>query len=363
MAGGWAARLFNRALFSATTAAALSSRWCSEPVETLASQVFESPELAALPLPAEAAHFAQPRYTTPAGWLREGRGILYHTYANSLFTSRRTLLLDANNTYQEYSPDDLAPFFYWRPRYLRRIEPLTGCAVVLRSAANNYYHTLVDNLPRLWSLNHPALRDRPIRLLVPGRLQNSEAYFLPKLLPANVTVSSVAKEGFYRPESMLVCSFLSRQLSGCLPTAWLDFFRARVLPNRPRRRRNRIYISRSAAQVGRRILNEEELVGRLARWGVQSCQLERLSQEEQIELFYDAQLVIAPHGAGLTNLLFAERVDVIELHPTRYLMPHYVLLSLALGHRHRCLLGVAEKRHTDFRVDVDGLVRMLASFD
>src|SRR6185369_9154645 len=128
------------------------------------------------------------------------------------------------------------------------------------------------------------------------------------------------------------------------------FFRARVLPPRRRNKRNRIYISRRAARVGRRILNEGEVLDLLANFGVRSYALETLSLEEQIDLFFDADLVVAPHGAGLTNLLFADGAGVVELHPTAQIMPHYFLLSLAVGHHYRYLAGSADRRDADFRV-------------
>jgi len=34
---------------------------------------------------------------------------------------------------------------------------------------------------------------------------------------------------------------------------------------------------------------------------------------DQVRLFSQAEIVVAPHGAGLTNILFAENLIVIEL--------------------------------------------------
>jgi len=38
-----------------------------------------------------------------------------------------------------------------------------------------------------------------------------------------------------------------------------------------------------------------------------------MSFSDQVRLFSQAEIVVAPHGAGLTNILFAENLIVIEL--------------------------------------------------
>ncbi|HBW56875.1 MAG TPA: hypothetical protein DEF27_03370, partial [Oscillatoriales bacterium UBA8482] len=55
-------------------------------------------------------------------------------------------------------------------------------------------------------------------------------------------------------------------------------------------------------------------------WGVVPVELETLSVAEQARLFAHAKVIIAPHGAGLTNLMFCSpETIVIEL-----VSPHYI---------------------------------------
>jgi capsular polysaccharide biosynthesis protein len=152
-------------------------------------------------------------------------------------------------------------------------------------------------------------------------------------------------------------------MAGYLPKPYLDFFLPRVLPKRPRRRGRRIYVTRRNARIGRRILNEEELTQALTRRGFETIAPESLSIADQIEHFYDAQLVVGPHGAGLTNLLFAERAGLIELHPAASIFPHYYLLCLALGHEYRYLCGTGADRNSDFIVDVARLEKFVDELD
>jgi capsular polysaccharide biosynthesis protein len=196
-------------------------------------------------------------------------------------------------------------------------------------------------------------------LLVPDGLRPVEAFFLEKLLPPNIIVRTVEGGALYMPDTLLVPSFLSRQMSGCLPKAWLQFFGERVFPRRKRNKHRRIHITRRASRAGRRILNEEQLTTALARHGFESFDLQSLPLQAQIDLFFDAEVVIGAHGAGLTNLVFADQARVIEMHPTSRVFPHYYFLSLALGHRHSFYCGDATHRNDDFLVDVPAVERLI----
>jgi capsular polysaccharide biosynthesis protein len=152
---------------------------------------------------------------------------------------------------------------------------------------------------------------------------------------------------------------MSRQMCGYLPKAYLEYFLGRMLPRRQRRRCNRIYISRRRSPIGRRVLNEDEVVRMLNSFGFESVALETLPLDAQIELFFDAEAVVGVHGAGLTNLLFSDAAAVTELHPRRAVLPHYYFLCKAMGHDYRSLCSNASTRDSDIYVDVDALAATL----
>jgi capsular polysaccharide biosynthesis protein len=56
-----------------------------------------------------------------------------------------------------------------------------------------------------------------------------------------------------------------------------------------------------------------------------------LSVAEQIDLFADADLIVAPHGAGLSNVVYADAVAVIELFGQKK-MASFARLAEMLGH-------------------------------
>lgn len=78
----------------------------------------------------------------------------------------------------------------------------------------------------------------------------------------------------------------------------------------------RIYISRSNPQnqVSRRVDNEDELVKMIERYEFKTVYMEEFSFLDQISIMAQARLILAPHGAGITNVMFAkDDCHLIEL--------------------------------------------------
>ena len=77
----------------------------------------------------------------------------------------------------------------------------------------------------------------------------------------------------------------------------------------------RIYVSRKLA-VKRHLTNEDDFLGVLEKHEFQKVYLEQMNIREQVELFSSASHVIGPHGAGLTNVIFAPfDVKILEIRP------------------------------------------------
>jgi capsular polysaccharide biosynthesis protein len=94
---------------------------------------------------------------------------------------------------------------------------------------------------------------------------------------------------------------------------WVTRFLAERLGRPASASGRRIYINRRDADL-RKLTNESELERALEDLGVASVSLDGLPLVEQIELFGSAELVIAPHGAGLANLAFCRAgTQVVEL--------------------------------------------------
>lgn len=89
----------------------------------------------------------------------------------------------------------------------------------------------------------------------------------------------------------------------------------------------RLYITRRNAP-SRKIINEDLVINLLIELKFEIIELEFLSVLEQIKLFSQAEIIIAPHGAGLTNLVFCTpNTKVLEIFSSSYIGLCYWFLS------------------------------------
>ncbi len=123
-----------------------------------------------------------------------------------------------------------------------------------------------------------------------------------------------------------------------------------------------IFISRRKA-LGRRIINENEVIDALNPLGFSIYILEDMSYIEQVKLFAQAKIIVAPHGAGLTNLLFADNPIILELFGS-YVGNEFANLSRGLGFKYGCLgcrspRGEMRQKDGDMVVNVTELLTLL----
>jgi capsular polysaccharide biosynthesis protein len=118
-----------------------------------------------------------------------------------------------------------------------------------------------------------------------------------------------------------------------------------------------LLVSRADAE-DRRLRNEEELLTALAPFGVEPVLLGGMSVRDQVALFSRAELIVAPHGAGLTNALFAPRgCAVVELIGALHVSACYMIVASTVGHRHGYV--VCPDRGRDLVADVGGVLSVL----
>jgi capsular polysaccharide biosynthesis protein len=115
-------------------------------------------------------------------------------------------------------------------------------------------------------------------------------------------------------------------------------------------------------------LNENEVFNVLEKYGFKKVKLSTLSFIEKIQLFQSAKVIVSPHGAGLTNIVFCNpATKVIELFPPTYLVPCFFIISQHMDLRYDGLVGEAvpieESRsiHSDpIFIDIEKLKRKLS---
>lgn len=111
--------------------------------------------------------------------------------------------------------------------------------------------------------------------------------------------------------------------------------------------KSRIYISRPSG-ISRSITNENQLVKHLREWGFEIVNLEDKTIAEQIKIFRSASVVIAAHGAALSNMIhMTPNSKIVELYPKMNTSANPLYEDLAmccnLRYSRRCLESVGNK--------------------
>ncbi len=223
------------------------------------------------------------------------------------------------------------------------LKQIDGSVAVLSGLSGNvYFHWMVDVLPRIellrrsgrdlaeidWFLVNSCQHDfqrESLRILEIPEEKVLESDRIPHLQATELIVPSFA--GYLGWPSGWAIDFLRREfLKGILPSSSYP---------------KRIYISRSKARY-RRVLNEEDVVEVLAQSGFVSILPESMSLAEQIAHFYHSEVIVAAHGSGLTNTIFAQSgTKIIELVSPHYISHYYWGISQYLQLEHYFLAGEA----------------------
>jgi capsular polysaccharide biosynthesis protein len=125
----------------------------------------------------------------------------------------------------------------------------------------------------------------------------------------------------------------------------------------------RLYLARFDAPGRRELVNERELAEALQTRGFEIVVPGALTYAEQVRLLAEADIIIGPHGAGLTNIGFASpSARFVEIHPSDYGQPTFVHLALSRGQRTHCYFVEATsgtRQSAQMRIDVGAFLETL----
>ncbi|HEU5142262.1 MAG TPA: glycosyltransferase family 61 protein, partial [Solirubrobacterales bacterium] len=206
-------------------------------------------------------------------------------------------------------------------------EPCETVAVLGGQRAVNYFHWWIDVVAKCWMLE--GWPHRACRLTTSPLTHEFQRESL-RLLGLEAQTLTRPVQRFHRLVFAHGLAPGSAQTLAPQVTEFGRWCRARL--NRTASRGERkLFLSRRRART-RRLVNEDEVLAALGP-EIERVELESLPVREIADLFAEACLVVAPHGAGLTNLLFCpEPTPVVELVPESSPPATYRQLAGLLGH-------------------------------
>jgi tetratricopeptide (TPR) repeat protein len=250
---------------------------------------------------------------------------------------------------------------------------IDGTVAVLSGLLNDvYFHWMFDVLPRFELLNRSGIYLNEIDFFViddrtPFQQESLEILNIPKSKVLNISQIT-----HLQATQLVVPSFPGSV--AWMPPWTCEFLRTHFLTlenDISSDVNHRIYISRKNAKT-RRILNEDEVIEFLEKLGFNIVTLESMSVLEQAALLANASVVIAPHGSGLTNLVFCQPgTKVIEILSPNYVYHCYWLVSNLVDLEYYYVLGeklpgfylqkliYPDERHEDIFVDIKKLKQII----
>lgn len=253
---------------------------------------------------------------------------------------------------------------YWRRRWegdvtsrpwLPPKHRIDGRVAVLNTrTSHNYFHWLIDILPRL----------------MPLRQFGVEAdYYLVDCLTAFqqsvLELLGIERHQLIQPHCRLLLE-AEQLLVPSLPTATClrefgRMFAARLGAEGTVASQRRIYITRRKTGT-RTIANAAQLEELLRAHQFEFHAMEDYSLAEQARLIHESEIIVATHGAGLANLVFALRgTCVIEIVPERrYNATCYPKKSRILGLRHQQLFAKCTRYKQMLHVSLDDVVAAIS---
>jgi capsular polysaccharide biosynthesis protein len=192
-------------------------------------------------------------------------------------------------------------------------------ATVVVLSSHGYFHWLFECLP---TALHALTAEPNATVLVPCDAPRYVREALELLALPSVSYTDgpivaerlvlVARDGF----------------SGFVPREDIEVLRSILLPavSGPPSERVGLYVSRRLSS--RSLVNESELEREVERLGFDVVSFQDISLSDQIRLSRDSRIMIGPHGAGLGNLVFGNRLGhILELFSPDYFNDCYARLA------------------------------------
>lgn len=227
---------------------------------------------------------------------------------------------------------------------LPTVEHLSGTVLSLttRGTANNYYHFLYDALARYGIFEESFPGERVDAVIVPHQTGYQRQLLELAKIPGPYV--QPRPDRTFTADRLLVPSTPNQDLDA--PHSATRWLRDRLPPSGRDDTPKRLYLSRGRTPYTRIYRQEPELWPRLEQRGFVMLDPGTLTVQEQIDVFHGAEVIVAPHGAALTNITFCSPgARVLEMFAGSYVHLGLWTIAESVGGLHyRYLVGAGTGR-------------------
>jgi len=208
------------------------------------------------------------------------------------------------------------------------------CAYVQSVWGENYYHFLIDELPNIIKINN---FDSNLQII-----SNYNETYIREILELFNFSNNIIKPILNTSIKIRECILTSMTHSGKPCRSELLMIRNYMQEKKLIEFEEinlGIIIKRNCNE--RKILNFDLVVNHLKNnyKNIEWIVFESLSFKDSVKLFSKCKIIVAPHGAGLTNMLFApEGIQIIEFMPYSDPNECYCHLANMLEHNYNCIV-------------------------
>ena len=207
--------------------------------------------------------------------------------------------------------------------YLKKYYP--GNIVSLAQGASgdkNYFHWMFDILPKI-KIVLSSYNINEINYFYMPELQIFQKKILSMLGFKKIKIINSKKFKHIQTDNLIIPehpwyskSTIFNQVNE-LPIWISKWLRSSFLNRKKNKKISKFYIDRSETLNKHcQIINNEDIKDFLKSKGFKSIKVGSLSFEDQIGLFNSAKIIIGPHGAAFTNLIFCKKgTKIIEIKP------------------------------------------------
>ena len=250
------------------------------------------------------------------------------TENNETFSSLFTR--DLNNTSHFYSQK----FYNNFKNNKNSLKNFKELYILGSNAGNNYYSNLLQFLPRIF-----FNKKTNIKLAIHRNSSNKYRKFIESILESlNVDFNFVfLDDDFYYFIESEFPQFMNLSHS-------IEVLKQFINPKTNLENSKKIYVTREDSNY-RRVINESDVVTFLRDKGYKIINPQLYEIEEQIEVFSNAEKIVAPHGSNLANIIFCKPgTEILEITPTfrdneKILEDRYLNLCLINNLKHNKLVS------------------------